>query len=270
MLSIGRMNRSKSHAAFERAKQLIPGGVNSPARAFGGVGGEPIFIARGEGPLPLRRRRQPLPRFHRLLGAADPRPCASARRRSRGRSRAATAAASARRPRRESELAELITRCVPSIEMVRMVSSGTEAAMSADPAGARLHRPRPHRQIRRLLSRPRRQPARLRRIECHDARRAQQPRRPGRLHRGYDGAALTTTWTLCASRSRPTGDKIAGVILEPVVGNMGLVTPSAEFRKELRQLTQQHGALLDLRRSDDRLPACLWRSPGTVRRLDPI
>src|SRR5690348_2030991 len=43
------MNRTRSHAAFERAKQLIPGGVNSPARAFGGVGGEPIFIERGEG-----------------------------------------------------------------------------------------------------------------------------------------------------------------------------------------------------------------------------
>src|SRR5437762_10613575 len=44
------MQRAKSHAAFERAKRVIPGGVNSPARAFGAVGGEPPFIARGEGP----------------------------------------------------------------------------------------------------------------------------------------------------------------------------------------------------------------------------
>src|SRR5262245_29467860 len=44
------LNRSRSQQAFERASQLIPGGVNSPARAFGGVGGQPLFIARGEGP----------------------------------------------------------------------------------------------------------------------------------------------------------------------------------------------------------------------------
>src|SRR5881397_4005263 len=49
-LSTTRMNRDRSRAAFARAKRLIPGGVNSPARAFGAVGGEPPFIARGEGP----------------------------------------------------------------------------------------------------------------------------------------------------------------------------------------------------------------------------
>ena len=123
--------RPRSTAAFERARRLIPGGVNSPARAFGAVGGQPPFIARGEGPFIYRPRRQPLPRLRRLLGAAHPRPRSSACRRSRRRRRCATALSFGAPTERESELAELIVDAVPSIEMVRMVSSGTEAAMSA-------------------------------------------------------------------------------------------------------------------------------------------
>src|ERR687883_516994 len=122
--------RPRSRAAFERAARLIPGGVNSPARAFGAVGGRPVFIARGEGPylVDLDGHRYldyvgswgPL-----ILGHAHPRAVAAV-------AEALHAGASFGAPtERESELAELIIEAVPSIEMVRMVSSGTEASMSA-------------------------------------------------------------------------------------------------------------------------------------------
>ena len=124
------MPRTKSSAAFERAKSLIPGGVNSPARAFGGVGGEPIFFSRGEGAylFDLDGNRYidyigswgPL-----ILGHAHPQVVAACHEAAaRGTSFGAPTEA-------ESELAELIIEAVPSIEKVRLVNSGTEATMSA-------------------------------------------------------------------------------------------------------------------------------------------
>src|SRR5947209_17367070 len=124
------VNRDRSRAAFARARRLIPGGVNSPARAFGAVGGEPPFIARGEGPylydidghryLDYVGSWGPL-----ILGHAHPRVVAAV-------TAAMHAGASFGAPtERESELAELVIQAMPAIEMVRMVSSGTEAAMSA-------------------------------------------------------------------------------------------------------------------------------------------
>ena len=74
---------TKAILPFDRAKQLMPGGVNSPARAFGGVGGEPIFYRPRPGGLSVRHRRQPLHRLHRLLGPDDPRPRPSGGRRGR-------------------------------------------------------------------------------------------------------------------------------------------------------------------------------------------
>src|SRR5215471_16900252 len=124
------MKRTKSHEVFTRAKRLMPGGVNSPARAFGAVGGEPVVIARGEGayiwdvdgnryidyvgswgPMILGHGH---PAVVEALEAAI----------YKGTSFGAPTAA-------ENELAELIVEAVPSIEKVRLVSSGTEATMSA-------------------------------------------------------------------------------------------------------------------------------------------
>src|SRR5262245_19607522 len=124
------MDRSRSHALFERAKQLMPGGVNSPARAFGGVGGEPVVIERGAGAyiLDVDGNRYidyvgswgPL-----ILGHAFPMVVAAVTTAAkRGASFGAPTAA-------ENELAELIVEAVPSIEKVRLVSSGTEATISA-------------------------------------------------------------------------------------------------------------------------------------------
>ena len=123
-------SRDRSHTAFARAKELIPGGVNSPARAFGGVGGEPIFFESALGQrltdidghvyLDYIGSWGPM-----ILGHRHPRVVAAiAEMLGKGTSYGAPTEA-------ESHLAELIIAAVPSIEKVRMVSSGTEAAMSA-------------------------------------------------------------------------------------------------------------------------------------------
>ena len=120
----------KSHAAFARAKSLIPGGVNSPARAFGGVGGEPIFFKTataqhltdidGNTYLDYIGSWGPM-----ILGHRHPRVVAAIE------TALATGTSYGAPTEAESRLAELIIAAVPSIEKVRMVSSGTEAAMSA-------------------------------------------------------------------------------------------------------------------------------------------
>src|SRR5436190_16870375 len=124
------VNRERSRAAFARAMRLIPGGVNSPARAFGAVGGEPPFIARGEGPylydLDGNRYLDYIGSWGPLiLGHRHPAVIAAVEEALRkGTTFGAPTEA-------ESELAELIIAAVPSIEKVRLVSSGTEATMSA-------------------------------------------------------------------------------------------------------------------------------------------
>src|ERR1700752_1326192 len=122
--------RIRSQEAFARACRVIPGGVNSPARAFGAVGGQPLFIARGEGPylydidgneyVDYLGSWGPL-----ILGHAHPRVVAAL----------ATAAADGTSfgapTARQMGPADLACSAFPSIELVRFVNSGTEAAMSA-------------------------------------------------------------------------------------------------------------------------------------------
>src|SRR6476661_2909465 len=124
------MKRTKSHEIFRRAKELMPGGVNSAARAFGGVGGEPVVFERASGAylFDVDGNRYidyigswgPM-----ILGHQHPRVVAAVH-------AAVDRAFSFGAPTPgENELAELIVAAVPSIEMVRLVSSGTEATMSA-------------------------------------------------------------------------------------------------------------------------------------------
>ena len=148
----------RSQQLFDRAAALVPGGVNSPVRAFGAVGGTPRFMASARGPyltdadgneyVDLVCSWGPM-----ILGHAHP-AVVEAVRDAAGRGTSYGAPTPG-----EVELAEEIVARTPA-EKVRLVNSGTEATMSRDPAGARLHRPRQGREVRRVLPRARRLAAR--------------------------------------------------------------------------------------------------------------
>lgn len=236
------MNRSKSAAAHARAQVVIPGGVNSPARAFGGVGGSPITIARGRGAyltdvdgndyLDFIGSWGPM-----ILGHAHPAVLEAV-------VAAARDGSSFGAPcELETELAERVVEAIPSVEMVRFVSSGTEASMSAVRL-ARGHTGRDvivkfagcyHGHVDSLLV-----------SAGSSALTLGVPNSPG-VPKGCTADTLVLRYNDVAGLREAfaaKGDWIAGVMLEPVVGNMGLVPPSPEFRAELRRLTRHHGALL--------------------------
>ena len=124
------LDRSRSQAAFARAQKVIPGGVNSPARAFGGVGGTPVIIDRAEGPYLYDIDGNRFVDFigswgPHILGHRHPAVMSAIQRAlEKGTSFGAPCEL-------ETQLAELVIDAVPSIEQVRMVNSGTEATMSA-------------------------------------------------------------------------------------------------------------------------------------------
>jgi glutamate-1-semialdehyde 2,1-aminomutase len=234
--------RPASAAAFDRARKVIPGGVNSPARAFGAVGGSPLFIARAEGPylFDLDGRRYldfigswgPV-----ILGHAHPAVVEAAVAAARnGSSYGAPSEL-------ETELAELVVGAIKSVEMVRFVSSGTEATMSA----LRLARGFTGRDLV------------IKFAGCYhghvdallvsagsSALTHGVPNSPG-VPKGCTDDTLVLRYNDVEGLRgvfKAKGDKIAGVILEPVVGNMGLIPPTAEFRQELRRLTHHHGTVL--------------------------
>ncbi len=236
------VSRPNSLAAFDRAQRSIPGGVNSPARAFGAVGGSPIFIAKGHGQylFDIDGRRYldfigswgPM-----ILGHAHPAVVeATIETLQNGTTFGAPTEL-------ESHLAEMVIDAVPSIELVRFVSSGTEAAMSAIRV-ARGFTGRNvivkfagcyHGHVDALLV-----------SAGSSALTHGVPNSPG-----VPAGATHDTVVLryndpqqLADLFAARGSEIAAVMLEPVVGNMGLVVPTTEFRKELRRLTHYHGALL--------------------------
>ena len=133
---------STSSALFDRAQPVIPGGVNSPVRAFDSVGGTPRFMRRGEGADTRGRRRQQLPRPRQLVGAAAvrARPARGARR-GGGRPRARLVLRRAR-PRARSSWPSAIVEAVPSVEKVRLVNSGHRGRHERHPAGPWRDRPR--------------------------------------------------------------------------------------------------------------------------------
>jgi glutamate-1-semialdehyde 2,1-aminomutase len=236
------MNRERSHELFERARQLMPGGVNSPARAFGGVGGDPIVVERGEGAYlwDVDGNRYvdyvgswgPL-----ILGHAFPPVVAAVEKAARrGTSFGAPTEA-------ENELAELIVAAVPSIEKVRLVSSGTEATMSA----IRLARGYTGRDvIVKFAGNYHGHVDSLLVAAGSSAATLAVPNSPG-VTEGTSRDTLALQYNDVAGLAAAFaehGGRIAGVIFEPVVGNMGVVVPSREFLSALRQLTRQHGALL--------------------------
>jgi glutamate-1-semialdehyde 2,1-aminomutase len=236
------MNHAKSQSIFGRAKELMPGGVNSPARAFGGVGGEPVVVERGEGAyfwdvdgnryIDYVGSWGPL-----ILGHAHPKVVAAVQAAAqRGTSFGAPTAA-------ENELAELIIDGVPSIEQVRLVSSGTEATMSA----IRLARGFTGRDIiAKFAGNYHGHVDSLLVAAGSSAATLAVPNSPG-VTAGTSRDTLVLQYNDVAGLRdafAAHGDRIAGVIFEPIVGNMGVVVPTGEFLTALRQLTRNHGALL--------------------------
>ena len=236
------MRHDKSHDLFRRAQAVLPGGVNSPVRAFRKVGGEPFFVERAQGALLSDADGNeyidyvmswgPL-----MLGHAHPAVVEAVR-------DAATRGTSYGAPTRaEVELAELVTQLVPSMEMMRFVSSGTEACLSA----VRVARGATGRDFILKFS------------GCYhghgDSFLVQagsgvatlglpdSPGVPAEL------AKLTLTVPFndvegVREAFRKQGDRIACVIVEPVVGNGGFIEPADGFLQELRTITREHGALL--------------------------
>jgi glutamate-1-semialdehyde 2,1-aminomutase len=240
--SVTAARRPHSHEAFVRARHVIPGGVNSPARAFGGVGGEPIFFqaATGQwltdidgnryldyigswGPMILGHRH---PRVVAAIEAAL----------ARGTSYGAPTEA-------ESQLAELIIDSVPSIEKVRLTSSGTEAAMSA----VRLARGVTGRdKIIKFAGNYHGHGDSLLVAAGSSAATLGVPDSPGvTAGTAKDTVVLEYNEPDSLEKAfRAGGDAIAAVLLEPTVGNMGLVKPSKEFLATARRLTHEYGSLL--------------------------
>ena len=231
-----------SDELFARAKEHIPGGVNSPVRAFGSVGMTPRFIARGEGDRIWDVDGKEYIDFigswgPMILGHGDPGVLEAVNRAVRdGLSFGAATA-------REVEMAELICEMVPSVEMVRMVNSGTEAVMSA------------LRAARGFTGRDKI----IKFAGCYhghtDAMLVQAG--SGLMTQGIPGSAGVpagcTQDTLTANYNdlgsvealfAANPGQIAAVIVEPVGANMGVVLPEEGFLPGLRRLCDDNGSLL--------------------------
>ena len=236
------MNREKSRQIFEQAVTLIPGGVNSPARAFGGVGGSPVVIDHAEGPWLFdvdgnRYIDYVLSWGPMILGHCDPRVTAALNyATSRGTSFGAPTLA-------ENTLAELVIKMVPSVEKIRFVNSGTEATMSA----IRLARGFTGRnKIVKFIGCYHGHVDSLLVAAGSAAATLSVPNSPG-VTPGTASDTLLVEYNDVAG-VRETfakfGAEIAGVIVEPVGGNMGCVPGSPEFLQTLRDETAKSGSIL--------------------------
>jgi len=236
------MTRPRSAAIFERARQVIPGGVNSPVRAFRAVGGGPPFIARGQGShifdvdgneyIDFVGSWGPL-----LLGHRHPVIVQAVQ------EALETGTSFGAPTEREVEMAEAIRDAVPSMQMVRLVNSGTEATMSA----IRLARGFTgrdltvkfegcyHGHVDSLLVKA---GSGLATLGIADTQG---------VPKGFTDTTLALRFNsvdAVEEAFRAHGDRIACVIVEPVVGNMGCVPPQPGFLQALRRITERHGALL--------------------------
>jgi glutamate-1-semialdehyde 2,1-aminomutase len=236
------MNFTNSINEFNRAKKSIPGGVNSPARAFRSVGGNPVFIAKAKGAkmwdidgneyIDYVSSWGPM-----IVGHADERVIKAINDTAQnGTSYGAPTVA-------ETELAEQIKKMKPSMDIVRMVNSGTEACMSA----LRLARGYTGRDKFIKFEGCYHGHADSFLIKAGSgALTLGLPDSPG-VTKGTAHDTLTARYNDLEDVARlfeSHGDDIAAVILEPVVGNMGVVIPDKEFLEGLRGLTQKYGALL--------------------------
>jgi len=236
------MEIQRSIELFSEARRVIPGGVDSPARAFSAVGGQPLFIERGDGAylydvdgnkyVDYVLSWGPL-----ILGHSHPQVAGALKEAvDRGTSYGAPTEL-------ETELAELVIDAMPTVEMVRFVNSGTEATMSA------------LRLARAYTGRDKV----LKFVGCYhghaDFLLVQAgsgvatlglPDSPG-VPAGTARDTITAPYndlTAVEEAFAAYPDEIAGVIVEPVGGNMGVVPPQDGFLEGLRRVTEEHDALL--------------------------
>lgn len=239
---IGRRSDDRSRQSFEEAKRYLPGGVNSPVRAFKSVGLTPVYVDRGEGSriydidgnsyIDYIGSWGPL-----IMGHAHPEVV-------RALQETAAKGTSFGAPTLlETEMAKLVAERVPSIDVVRMVNSGTEATMSA---------------IR--LARGYTGRSKIVKFEGSYHGHADSllikagsgvatlglPDSPG-VPEGVAVNTITVPYNDLASAElafQKFGEEIAGVIVEPIAGNMGVVPPQPGFLEGLRRLTEEYGSLL--------------------------
>lgn len=233
---------SKSHALFERAGRSIPGGVNSPVRAFRGVGGDPVFIARAEGAYLYdadgRRYIDYVGSWGPMIaGHAHPEVVQAVQEAaSKGLSFGAPTAI-------ETEMAEKIRDLMPSIELVRMVNSGTEATMSAIRL-ARGYTGREH--IVKFEGCYHGHSDSLLVKAGSGALTLGVPSSPG-VPAGVAESTLTLPYNDLGQVEQvfaERGAQVACVIVEPVAGNMNCIPPTEGFLERLRELCTGHGTVL--------------------------
>ena len=236
------LNTSQSEAIFNAAQKLMPGGVNSPVRAFKSVGGQPIVFDRVKGAYAWDVDDN---RYIDYVGTWGPAICGHANDEvlaaltdalAKGTSFGAPCAL-------ENVLAEMVIDAVPSIEMVRFVNSGTEACLS----------------VQRLMRAYTKRDRLLKFEGCYHGHGDMflvkagsgvatlgLPDSPG-VPKSVTEHTLTAPYNdLEAVKAlfAQYPDEIAGVILEPVVGNSGFIVPDPGFLAGLREITQEHGTLL--------------------------
>ena len=236
------MDTSRSHALFERARHLLPGGVNSPVRAFKSVGGEPFFVQRADGPylfdIDGNRYIDYVGSWGPMIVGHNHPDVRQAVKRALGDGLSFGAPCEA-----EVTMAERLTTLIPSCEMVRMVNSGTEATLSAI----------------RLARGATGRPCIVKFEGCYHGHGDSFLVKAGSgaltlgvpTSPGVPSALADLTLTLpyndfeaASALFETAGADIAGLIIEPVVGNANCLPPRDGYLQHLRDLCTRHGALL--------------------------